>query len=127
MTEKHRVLCIDDDAISLSFLEETLKDHYDVALCIDSSEALAAAVRFKPHVVVSDFSMPGFTGADLLSLFDTLPDTRNIPFLAFTAHANIENLTELMKNGVRGLIEKPADPEFVLETVAYTIKHPTAI
>lgn len=65
-----------------TFLEEF---RYDVYPCDDPSTALQSAAAFLPDLILSEASMPGFSGIILADLFKGDPDFEYIPFLLITS------------------------------------------
>ena len=61
------VLIVDDDAMTLSFVAETLADKYHVLTATSGEEALVQSKDFKTeiHLLLSDFQMKGMTGIEL--------------------------------------------------------------
>jgi DNA-binding NtrC family response regulator len=61
------VLIVDDDAMVLSFVAETLADKYHVLTATSGEEALERSNDFKNeiHLLLSDFQMKGMTGIEL--------------------------------------------------------------
>ncbi len=63
-----KVLLVDDEPMVAKALYRLLRrEGYDAALAFGPHEALELLERFEPDVVISDFRMPGMTGAELLA------------------------------------------------------------
>lgn len=59
-----KILLVDDDPHFAHAVEELLvREGHQVEIAWDGSQALTAASRTRPDVVVLDFKMPGFNGA----------------------------------------------------------------
>lgn len=59
-----RILLVDDDPhFSQAITELLTREGHDVEIAWDGSQALTAASRIRPEVVILDFKMPGFNGA----------------------------------------------------------------
>jgi DNA-binding NarL/FixJ family response regulator len=69
-TRRVTVLVADDHAIVLEGLVGLLKDYdFDVVGAVgDGEKLLEAARRLKPDVIVTDLSMPGLSGLEVLSI-----------------------------------------------------------
>lgn len=66
--------------------------------------------------VVTDLRMPGIGGADLVRRLMTLKgDTWSI--VVITGHGDVSSAVDLMKAGVVDFIEKPFEPQRLVETV----------
>lgn len=75
-----RVLVVDDEAIVLTALRETLQfEGYEVLAFEDAREALEAVRRTPVSVILTDHQMPGLTGMDFLAQAKALqPDATRI-------------------------------------------------
>ena len=122
-----KILCVDDDLISLGFLGDVLGEHYDVKVCSHPESAVQRAKEFHPDVILLDYNMPTLSGEALLSVFKSDQRLSDVPIILFTAYANSVDIDGLMSKGIRGLIEKPVDPANLLEQVQYVVDHPEFI
>lgn len=66
--ESHRVLVVDDSADTLEMYSAVLeRAGYAVHACDSADEALEEAERWRPQVVLTDISMPGKSGLELIA------------------------------------------------------------
>jgi len=104
-TKYHRIMVIDDDALSLSVICLLLKsDGYEVVPAADGAEAINILGELQPHalpsVLLADLRMPGICGLDLaVSLRAAVPQAI---LLAMSA-------TPDAAEGYDGFLEKPLD------------------
>ena len=62
-----KILLVDDDEVLRAVVKEALvSGGYDVESVADGPTALAAYVRTRPHVVLTDILMPGCDGLELI-------------------------------------------------------------
>ncbi|CAN5835320.1 sigma-54 dependent transcriptional regulator [soil metagenome] len=120
----YRVLVVDDDPIVAESLAEFLKDEgHDSATAFDGAEALAllsAAESGAPAaghtqgggpvgrpfaVVISDVSMPGMPGMDLLARIRT--EHPGAVVLMLTGYGSIENAVLAVRAGAADYLTKP--------------------
>jgi DNA-binding response OmpR family regulator len=81
---KTKILIVEDDPHILLGLEEVLKSEgYEVASCNRGDEAMAAAARFQPGLVVLDVMLPGASGYDVCKQLRARKIT--VPILMLTA------------------------------------------
>jgi two-component system, NtrC family, response regulator GlrR len=113
MTQRPRILLVDDDPDLLRLLAIRLKaSGFDIA-CVESGEmALASLAAHRPDVVVTDLRMPGMDG---MALFDAVHKSQpGLPVIVMTAHGNIPDAVEATRRGVFGYLTKPYDaPELI--------------
>ena len=86
------MLVVDDDRLIREIARDALSDRASVRVC-ESAESALEALRVEPaDVVVSDLTMPGMTGLELLDrVRRTHPGT---DFVLVTAHASVETAVE---------------------------------
>lgn len=69
MSDKHRVLVVDDEPLIRQTLSLMLtQDGYDVATAIDGFDALLQIKASVPDVIISDLNMPQMSGFEFLSV-----------------------------------------------------------
>ncbi len=80
MGPRIKVLVVDDEPFILSALKRLLvRRGFEVDTASCGQQALDNLERIRPDVVVSDFTMPGMNGAELLAeLAARLPQVRRI-------------------------------------------------
>lgn len=88
MKPKRTILCVDDDAQSLSIRKLLLETRgYRVVCCTCAHDALAAFEQGGIDLVLSDVVMPGMTGTELISKIKLLSPAT--PAILFTGKAKI--------------------------------------
>lgn len=115
-----RVLVVDDECDAREILREILTTCGAVVITAGSAEAaLTEAVRFRPHVLVSDIGMPQHDGYSLLrSLRATHdPELSRLPALALTAYSRDVDRTEAERAGYQTHLAKPVAPDELIAAV----------
>lgn len=104
---KIRVLQIEDSQLDaelvLSELDADAID-YDVRLVDEERDYLAVLEDFHPHIVLSDLSMPGFSGQRALELLRERD--QDLPFIFVSATLGEEAAIEALRNGATDYILK---------------------
>ena len=120
-----RVLVVDDEPDARAVLRRVLaRAGADVADAADVPAALAAAARFRPHLLVSDVGMPGQDGRDLVEALRHQGHTAAVlPAVALTAFARDEDRADSLRAGFQAHLAKPVDPHELLAVVA-ELGHP---
>jgi DNA-binding response OmpR family regulator len=81
-----KILLVEDDANLREIYSIRLTaEGYEVVSAGDGEEALAAAVREKPDLVLSDVMMPKISGFDMLDILRQTPETKDIKVIMMTA------------------------------------------
>src|SRR5438477_116996 len=103
-----RVLVVDDQQSLRKVLAATLqREGYEVTVCSNGEEAIAALDRDGADVVVTDLVMPRMDGLTLLrKVVARHPD---VPVIVVTAHGRIDSAVEAMKAGAFDFLAKPFD------------------
>ena len=113
-----RVLLVDDSAAiraGLTALIESTADMSVVGACTDGSEAVDAATRHRPDVVLMDFSMPGMNGIDATeALLASNPGCR---VLLLTTTVAAEVVHRARGAGAVGFVRKADDPSDLLDAI----------
>ncbi len=102
-----RVLQVEDSQLDAELvLAELDADDigYEVRLVDDESGFLAALDEFNPHIVLSDLSMPGFSGQHALELLRRHDE--DLPFIFVSATLGEEAAIEALRNGATDYILK---------------------
>ncbi len=116
MSSTARIFLIDDDeSMRLSVGQWLSLSDYQVASFAEATSALAGIDRSFAGVVVSDIRMPGMDGMALLQ--EVLARDQEIPVVLITGHGDIRMAVAAMRQGAYDFIEKPFDPELLLETI----------
>lgn len=76
-------------------------------------------------VLVTDIRMPGMDGLELMSR--TLEIDPEIPVICITAHGDIPMAVSAIRSGAYDFIEKPFEPEILLETIRRAAEKRTLI
>jgi CheY-like chemotaxis protein len=84
MTEKKRILLVDDDPTVLSYLTTKLSKLYDVVSTGDPRKAVAVARRELPDVILCDIDMPEMSGGEVAAALSEDTALARIPFIYLT-------------------------------------------
>jgi len=121
---KARVLVIDDDQIVLDSISQILTDdNYDVDVTLRGGEGLERAIRKDYDIVLIDIRMPDMGGIKVLR--DIRRKRPALPVVMITGYATAPSAEMAMKLGAADFIEKPFEPEELLETVASALQTAT--
>ena len=126
--EKKRILIVDDEEslakVLKLLIEKTGK--YEVWKETKGANALAAAKRFKPHLVLLDIMMPDIDGGEVACQLKEDPETKDIPVVFISAAITKEEESEqgIMKGGYP-ILAKPVPMEKLFSTIdKYTRDEP---
>jgi DNA-binding NarL/FixJ family response regulator len=116
-----RILCIEDDSETAALIAEELADRgFNVGIAYSGQDGLAAILRDQPDLVLSDVSMPGMSGFEVLErLIRLAPRFESMPFIFLTALADRDNELRGRRLGADDYVTKPIDFD-VLEAIVKT-------
>jgi two-component system response regulator HydG len=117
-----RVLIVDDDLATSRLIAIGLSGEAHTVETVDClEEALVAAKRLEPEVVVTDLNMAGGSGIDLCKRFgDIWPD---VPVVVITAFGTMNAAIEAMRAGAYDFITKPFDIDALAMVVGRAYQH----
>jgi DNA-binding NarL/FixJ family response regulator len=113
MTE--RILLVDDHPLTRSALAGLLTQHgFDVVgEASDGEEAIEAAARLEPDLILLDLSMPGLDGLSALPRLRAAAPACEVVVL--TASGTEENLLGAIRGGAAGYLLKSEPPERIVD------------
>jgi len=110
------ILVVDDDDVIRETLDELLSADYSCQTADTAEEALAKLQAQRFDVVLTDISMPGLSGMELLSrVVELYPGT---PVIIISGHSDQDNAQSLIARGAFDYLLKP----FRLEVVEASVK-----
>ncbi|WP_375473271.1 response regulator [uncultured Nostoc sp.] len=115
-----RVLTVDDDPDARELLTVLLAEYGAKVLTVASAtEVLANLESFQPDVLISDIGMPEIDGYSLIKQIRTLTPEKGgeIPAIALTAYARVEDSQRAISSGYQRHVTKPLDPEELVQAV----------
>lgn len=118
MSNRRKVLIIEDDADCRDLITLILEDEYAVTTAINGEEALEAIERDKPDIVLLDIMIPHVDGWEVLRRLRADDRYKDLPILAVTALASEESRQRAIREGATDYVIKPFDPDELLEVIA---------
>ena len=81
-----KILLVEDDqSLREIYGIRLTAEGYEIVPAGDGEEALAAAVRERPDLIISDVMMPKISGFDMLDILRSTPETKDIKVIMMTA------------------------------------------
>ena len=128
-----KILIVDDDAVVLKALTMKLSGRgFQIISAMDGTEAVAAARREKPDLIVLDVTLPsdvtgvswdGFRVAQWLHRMD---NARQIPIVIITGGDPAKFKDRSKAVGAVAFFQKPVDHDQLLEVIRKTLENPPA-
>lgn len=113
-----KILVVDDEKDTCDLLRFVLEQAGAIVVTAkNAEEGLHLLVSFQPDMLVSDIGMPGVDGFELLRI---IRDERHsqIPAIALTAMARVEDRLKTLAAGFQMHVPKPVEPIELISIVA---------
>ena len=123
----HSVFIIDDDPAMRDALVLMLRGAgYRARSFLSADDFLANLPEDRSACVITDVRMPGLQGSELVGRLKSLRgDTW--PVIVITGHGEVALAVQLMKAGVVDFVEKPFDPQRMLDAVSSCLASLTSL
>ena len=119
---KPTILMIDDD---MSFLKQTnsiLKDTYNVIMINSAKLAISYMSSHTPDVIILDYQMPLYNGANMLNIFQRSSRQKNIPVIMLSGSLNLKALESCFPYKPFAFLVKPVEKELLIENIEAALK-----
>jgi DNA-binding NtrC family response regulator len=114
--QRARVLVVDDAPSVTEFLRDCLQSRYIVDISRNGSEALDAAQRDRPDVILLDMEMPGLSGIDVLERVKVMD--ASIPVIVVTGTPHNATVARALQLGAFAYLPKPFTIQYLHHVVA---------
>jgi DNA-binding response OmpR family regulator len=114
-----KILLIDDDKVTLRFLEHFLVDnHFFILTAQDGQTALDLVAKERPWLVVSDFVLPKVDGVELCKRIKQNPDLKETKVILMSAVYQGSHLKAVaLGSGADAFVGKPIRSTELLEKI----------
>ena len=102
-----RVVVADDNADMRDYIGRLLQGRYDLEIVRDGNEAILAAHRKKPEIIISDVMMPNVDGISLLNAVRGDSELKTVPVILLSARAGNEARLDGIEKGADDYLVKP--------------------
>src|SRR5438105_3733615 len=118
MSDKHRILLVDDEEDILNFLSYNLKkEGYEVYTALNGHDGIALAKKHTPHLIVLDVMMPEMDGIETCRIIRENKDLSNVLIVFLSARS--EDYTQIagFDSGADDYITKPIKPRVFISRI----------
>ena len=122
-----RVLIVDDEPINQEIAQLMLEEAgLVIDLAGDGAEGVASAGHNAYDLILMDMQMPRMDGLEATRRIRGMPGRAQVPILAMTANAFVEDRARCLAVGMNDFIPKPIDPDHLYELVVRWLKDAAA-
>lgn len=111
MTDKPKIMIVDDEPINLMIMEAVLSQDYDVTLVDNGFDCLDQVDALKPDIIFLDVLMPKMDGLEVCKRLRDHPVTESIPVIFVSGLNSSEERMKCYDVGGDDFIIKPASPK----------------
>ena len=105
-----RILIVEDDEFSRDMLDRRLqKKGFETLIAVNGAEAVEIAFAELPDLILMDIALPVMDGLEATKQIRREPQTQNIPIIALTAHAFLEDREKCLAAGCNAYDSKPVN------------------
>lgn len=118
MKDKIKIILADDHRIFRKGLKSLLSERENIEVLAEADngdEALEAASKYKPEIVLMDIAMPKMDGIEATrQIRQRLPDTEVV---ILSMHAKKAYIDQVLKAGAKGYVLKDSDEDNLLSAI----------
>ena len=101
MEARKKILLVEDDEVLASVYRARLEmEDFEVMEVHDGEQALTAALRYRPDLMILDAMMPKISDFDVLDILRNTPETMNLQIIMLTALSQESDRERAEKLGV---------------------------
>jgi len=110
------VLLVEDHTDTRQMYAEFLGASFDVLQAADGQQALDVLARSVPSIVITDVSLPGIDGFELIRRMRGNQNTRGVPVICLSGHGGLAHEKRAREAGCNCILEKPCLPDVLAKT-----------
>jgi two-component system cell cycle response regulator len=119
------ILAVEDDLLSMTFLEELIKEMGHKMYTADNGQKALAVLEENKRtidVVLMDREMPVMDGLSAVKRIKATPDLRDIPVIMVTGADSIDDMREGLDAGVFYYLTKPVEEEMLRSVLVAALR-----
>jgi CheY-like chemotaxis protein len=108
------ILLVDDNSMIQEMLRSALAPLANVSTANDGTDALLKVIETPPDLIITDYTIPGLDGRQLVDKLKARTATTKIPVIMMASKTDITEKLKMLTDQVEDFIEKPF---FLRETI----------
>ncbi len=118
MTDKHRILFIEDEPSIIATTSKRLElSGFEVVVAENGHDGLAKAHTIQPDLIILDVRLPKLDGLEVCRRLKGDPRYRHIPIVIWTVQANQKERVLANQYGADAYILKPSDSKELIQRI----------
>ena len=120
---RERILVVDDEEDLLDLVQYNLsKNGYQVFCVMTGEDALKAAKKEHPDLIILDLMLPGIDGLEICKILKNDASLKNIPIVMLTAKGEEADVVTGLELGADDYVAKPFSPRILLARVRAVLR-----
>jgi two-component system cell cycle response regulator DivK len=116
--KKRLLIVVDSDSAHLYYNSILLQRlEYNIHTSTSAEDALEIMNLTRPALVLTDLSLPGMGGMELLKKIKTAPQTFAVPVIVLTASKDPAVKEACLREGCSAFLQKPIDPDVLYPAI----------
>ena len=113
-----KVLIVEDNENNMELISFIIEANgAETIQAINGLSGVEMALNEKPDYVILDIQLPDIDGLEVLKRIRASEEGKDIPVIAMTSYAMAGDKERMINAGCNGYIEKPIDPERVINQI----------
>jgi len=122
LSQKKRILLIEDDPSIIALLKEKLKDQYLLAIAKNGKTGMNKAWANTFDLILLDIELGDISGFTICRKLKKHPSTQEVPVIIISALGALENTMQGFESGAADYVHKPFHTEELLKRIEVHIK-----
>ena len=117
--DKRIILCVEDNNANLRLIENIInsKTPHELITATTAEEGIELIQHITPDLILMDITLPGMDGIEATRIIKQHAGLKNVPVIAISANAMLEDIQNGLDNGFSDYLTKPIDIGLLLESV----------
>lgn len=117
LSEKLKILVVDDSEFMRSRIVKLLEESYDLTEADSSISAIKKIVKNRPNLILLDYEMPVCDGRQALEMIRSDEDIADIPVMFLTGRGDKESVKKVMSLKPEGYLLKTMPDEAIKKSI----------
>jgi two-component system, cell cycle response regulator DivK len=118
-----KILIVEDNENNMYLISYILKNkNYEIIQATTGEQGVALAIKEKPDLILMDIQLPGIDGMEATKRIRASKADGIVPIIALTSYAMTGDREKALESGCTGYIEKPINPDTVLDEIEKYLK-----
>lgn len=115
------ILAVDDDVTYLKTIDSYLREIYNVVIINSAKLAVDYLMKYSPDLVLMDYQMPLYNGANLMQIMNKQNPDNPIPTIVVSGALDEDAVKECYSCGPKAYLAKPVTKDTLLETINHAL------